>query len=480
MQKNKALILFIVIISSLNISYAQDTVALGKMVSLKQCVDVAIKYNLQVWTNEYQMRTGRVQNQQAYDYLLPTLNGNLSQGANFGRSINSNNNQYVNSQVNYGNYGISSNLTIFSGLQILNGIKQTTYAYQASKLDWQQQKDNITLQVILAYLQVLGNQDILVINRSQATVDSNQVERLKIQNAEGAIAPADLANVQGLYAGDLANIAAAVNAVELAKVSLFQLMNIPYRRDVELERISLDAQMPNYPANPDSIYRMALDILPEIKSSDLKILSSQKALAVARGVYYPTLSLNAGVQSSYSSQAFNNVPGNFFNDTTQNYVTVSGSDYKVINPTQNFLEQKIPWNDQFKNNRGQYVQLTLSIPILNYMRARNNVKQAKINLENTRAISNNTRLQLQQQVEQSYQNMILAFNQYKSYQDQTAAYTEAFRAAEIKFNAGSITSDIYLLAKNNMDRATTNLAASRYVYLFRTKILDYYQGKLTW
>jgi len=197
-------------------------------------------------------------------------------------------------------------------------------------------------------------------------------------------------------------------------------------------------------------------------------------------VYYPTLSLNAGVQSSYSSAAFNNIPGNFFNDTSSSYVTIGNTDYNVINKQQNFSTTKTPFADQFKNNRGEYIALSLQIPILNYLRARNNVKQAKINLENQRAVSHNTRLQLQQMVEQAYQNMIAAYGQYKSYQDQVTAFAESFRAAEIKFNAGAITADLYLLAKNKLDAATTNLSAARYNYLFRTKILDYYQGRLTW
>ena len=186
------------------------------------------------------------------------------------------------------------------------------------------------------------------------------------------------------------------------------------------------------------------------------------------------------VGSSYTSVATNNIPGSFFNDTSTSYVTVSGSDYKVINQGQNFTTEKIPFNDQFKNNRGQYVSLSLRIPILNSLRARNNVKQAKINLENQRAISHNTRLLLQQMVEQAYQNMISAYSTFKSYQDQATAFAESFRAAEIKFNAGAITSDVYLNTKNRLDAATTNLSAARYNYLFRTKILDYYQGRLSW
>src|SRR5215467_2038989 len=169
MQKQKVLGLFIVAFVLFNHSEAQDTI--GKMVNLKECVDIAIKNNLQVQQNQTQMETSRVNWKQAKDYLLPTLNGQGSYGINFGRSLNPYTNQYIDQQINVGNYGLSTNLLLFSGLQTQNSIKQYSYAYDASKMDLQQQKDNITLGVLLAYLQVLSNQDLLEISRAQANVD---------------------------------------------------------------------------------------------------------------------------------------------------------------------------------------------------------------------------------------------------------------------------------------------------------------------
>jgi len=133
-----------------------------------------------------------------------------------------------------------------------------------------------------------------------------------------------------------------------------------------------------------------------------------------------------------------------------------------------------------KNNRQTSIGLQLNIPILNYLRARNGVKQAKINLRNSQINANSTRLLLQQSVELAYQNMISAYKQYKSYIDQANAYAESFRTTEIRFNEGVVNSDVYVLAKNNTDRANTNLAQAKYTYIFRTKVLDYYQGKLSW
>ncbi len=476
----KKLILFLILCSLFVINtHAQNSIVSDTVLTLQECVDAAVQNNLQVKTSEFQMQSNGVYWKQAKDNLLPVISASGNQALNFGRSINVYTNTYIDEQTTSGSYGLNGSLILFSGLGLQNAIKQTSYAYDAAKMDWQQQKDNITLAVILAYLQVLSTQDLLAISIEQGSVDSAQVERLKIQNDAGAIPPSSLYDLQGQYANDLVNITQAVNAHESAKINLFQLLNIKYHRSVELERIPLNVKVPEYSANSDSIYYTALNTLPLIRAADLRTKALERALGVARSYYYPTLSLFGSIYTNYSTAATTSIPGSVFNDTSTSYVTVGPQDYQVINKNQNFTNQKISFGDQFKNNRYTQVGLSLYIPILNSLRARNNVKLAKINLQNQQFVASSTRIQLQQMVEQAYQNMISAYGQYKSYIDQVDAYALSFKAAEIKFNAGAITSVDYVIAKNNVDRATINLTVSRYNYVFRTKILDYYQGRLS-
>src|SRR5579862_7241941 len=480
MKKQISLLLIIFFVSFVKISAQNSNAVIGDVLTLKQAVDIAIKNDLVVEQSDITRQTAQVNKNQQIDYMLPTINANGSQTISFGRSLNTYTYQYVNQQINYGSYGISANLILFSGLQTQNFIKQYSLAYDASKLDLEQQKQNITLSVLLAYLQVLSSQDLLDVSRRQADVDQKQVERLDLQNKDGALLLLySLSDLKGQYATDLANIAAAVNTLETAKINLFQLLNVPYKREVQYEKIPLDPQMADYQGSPDSIYNIALNTLPSIKSADLKVRSQQKGVAAVRGQYYPTLSLGGGVSTSYSNAATVSIPGAVNNVTTSDYVTVGGTNYNVISQQQDFTTKNISFNDQFKNNKYTQVYLSLNIPILNYLRVRNNVKQAKINLENAKYNAVSTRLGLQQIVEQAYQNMVMASSQLKSDEDAVDGYAESFRIKEIQFNEGVITSEIYLLAKNNIDRANINLTIAKYNYIFRAKILDYYQGRLT-
>ena len=185
-------------------------------------MDLAITNNLQIQQSQIQLDQNGVLYKQSKDNLLPQINGTIQQQFNYGRSISNLNNSYVDVQNGAGNYALNANLLLFNGFSFQNAIKQNALFYDASKMDLQQQKDNITLNVILNYLTVLSNQEALDIARSQASVDSAQVARLEIQNQEGAIPPATLYDLKGQYASDLVNVVNAVNALEVSKINLFQ------------------------------------------------------------------------------------------------------------------------------------------------------------------------------------------------------------------------------------------------------------------
>jgi outer membrane protein len=481
MQRIKIVFLFFAACFWHNKNFSQNNTITDTTFTLKQCVEIAIKNNLVVEQSELTMQNSGINKSQSISNLLPTINANGSQGTNFGKSINPTTYAYINQQQNTGSYALNAGLTLFSGLQLQNAIKQNQYAYDASKMDLQQQKDNITLSVLLDYLQILASQDLLAISRQQADVDLKQVNRLELQNKEGALLLlSNLYDLKGQYAGDLGNIATAVNNYETAKVNLFQLLNIPYKKDIQFERILLDLQAQDTTTGSDNIYKTALSTLPTIKSVDLKIKAYQKAVLVYKGQYYPTLSLYGSLSSNYSNLATTTLFGSVTTSPSNDYVTTPTGQYFVYKESQNATVSKTSFGDQFNNNRYTQVGLSLQIPILNFLRVRNNVKQAKINLKNAEYVANSTRLVLQQSVELAYQNMIAAYGQYKSYIDQVAAYAESFRTTEIRFNEGVINSDVYLIAKNNIDRANTNLSQSKYIYILRTKVLDYYQGKLSW
>ncbi|HWC52911.1 MAG TPA: TolC family protein [Chitinophagaceae bacterium] len=448
--------------------------------TLQQCVETGITNNLQVQQSGLQMQSDEIYWKQAKLNLLPNLNGSVSHGINQGRSIDPFTNGYINQSITTGSYSLSSGVVLFNGFSLLNSVKQTSLAYQASKMDWQQAKDNITINIILAYLQVLSNEEQLQQAKNQLGLSKQQVDRLEVLNQQGAISPSDLSDLKGQYAGDQLSIINTQNALESSKLTLCQLMNIPYDKTMELEKISTESLATKYEDTPDKIYSTALTQLALVKAVDLRKLSAEKGLKVAKGELYPTLSLGANTNTNYSSAASQETFLNSTTVATSDYVTVNNTQYPVMSQVNNYSSQKIAYGKQLSNNRFTSFDLSLRIPIFNSLQARNRVKQAQLTLKNSEIIAATTKTELQQNIEQAYINMTSASDRYKTLMDQESAYSESYRIAEVRFNSGLGTPIDYLTAKNNLDRANINLINAKYDYVLRTKILDYYQGKPLW
>lgn len=157
--------------------------------TLRQAIETGLGKNLDVKQSEIAMETGKINWNQARLNMLPNIDGNASAGINQGRSIDPFTNSYINQQVNYNSYGLGAGVVLFNGFSMQNSVRRTAYAYEAAKMDLQQVKDNLTIQIILAYLQVLSNDDMLTQARNQEVLSKRQVERLEEMNKEGSIPP---------------------------------------------------------------------------------------------------------------------------------------------------------------------------------------------------------------------------------------------------------------------------------------------------
>ena len=461
------------------ISYSLAT-AQGQKLTLQQCVEKGIANNLDVLQSDLQAQADEINWKQSKLNMLPDLSGSIGHGIRGGRSIDQFTNTYVNQNSSYANYNINTGVTLFNGFSLQNFVKQNKFTYEASKMTLQQRKDNLTLNIILAYLQVLSSEDILTQATTQFELTKKAVDRLEILNKEEAIPPSQLSDLKGQYAGDQLSIISAQGNIESAKINLCQLMNIPYDKNMSVERLDASLFADKYQDTPDKIYETALQQFAQIKATDFTLQSSVKAVKVARGGLFPTLSFNGGYGTYYSNTALGLVLLNTVDEPSSDYVVVNGTPTPVIKKKSTFSTPKISYTDQLNNNRNSGFSLDLRIPIFNSLQQRNRIKLAKLTLKSNELVAKTTRTQLQQDIEQSYVNMTTAAERHKVLLEQVNSFTESFRAAEIRFNSGVGNSIDYLTAKNNLDRANLNLINAKYDYVLRTKILDYYKGIKLW
>lgn len=448
--------------------------------TLKEAVETGIKNNIDVLQADLLMKKANLDLKQSKEYMLPDLNANANYGKNFGRSIDPFTNGYIDQKVNYANSGASSNLLLFNGFYLQNLVKANKLGYQASQMELQQAKDNLTINIILAYLQVLSTEEMLKQSQDQVLVTQKQVERLGILNQSGAVLPADYYDMKGQLATDEVSIADNKNNLATAKLNLCQLLNIPYDKNLQVENIPAESFNMQYTGSPDDIYQIALKQFAQVQATHLRVQSAEKNISSLKGELFPRLSLSGSINTNYSSVATREYFLNSTESPSSNYVDVNGNQYPVIQKQDNYISKKISFGDQLSNNLFSAVNIGLTIPLFNAGRIRNQVKLAKLDLKNNEYNDENTRIQLQQAIERAFVNLTSAEDKYKLLLEQETAFEESFRTAEVRFNAGAITSVDYLIAKNNLNRAQNNLITSKYDFALRAKVLDYYAGKPLW
>ena len=454
----------------------QDSTKVVKL-SLKEAVEIALKNNLEVQQAGLDAQTAKVNFNQAKANLLPNLIGDVSHGSNQGRSIDPFTNSYIDQSVNTASYNLQSGVILFNGFALLNNIKSNSLRYSAAQKELQQAKDNLMINVILTYLQILNGQDQLAQSINQATVTRQQVERLAIMDSMGAVAPGTFYDLKGRLAGDEVSAINAKNALETQKVTLAQLMNMPYNPNLEVERLTADQMPVSYEGTIESIYNLAVENLGLVKATILRRESAAYNVKAQRGQYFPRISFGAGINTRFSSVATTATKLNTVEVISNDYVNVGGTKYNVTGFSDNLRFDKIQYFDQIKNNYSTGLSIGVNIPLLNSFQQRNQVALAKIALKNAALVEESTRIQLKRLIEQAYVNMVTSKDRYQAATRQADAFRESFRTAEVRFNAGAITSADYLVAKNNLDAANVGLIVATYDYILRTKVLDFYQAK---
>ena len=208
----------------------------AQQLTLKQCIDTAIKNNIQVQQSGLQKQTASINNQQAKMNLLPAVNGSWNYGFNFGRNVDPITNTFTNNQLESSNPNVNAGVVLFNGMRLQNLLLQANYNYKAAAMDYKQAQDNLVLNVILAYMQVLVNEDLIAASKVQLAVTQKQVERMDVLVKEGSAGSFQLTDMKGQMANEQINLVNLENSLQQSKLSLCQLMNIPYAAALTLER----------------------------------------------------------------------------------------------------------------------------------------------------------------------------------------------------------------------------------------------------
>jgi outer membrane protein len=448
--------------------------------SLQECIDYALKNNLSLKQAQASVSVSQIQFEQSKFQRYPSVNAQAGLNGNAGRNVDPFSNSIVTNAIGTNNMGIGANLTIFNGYQIQNSIARNELNLSASQMDVEAQKNNVALQVAVAYLNVLSSEDLIDVAKKQLEVTNIQLERTQKLVKAGALPETNLFDLDAQLANDELSVINAENSLETAKLTLKQAINAPLELEINVRRIDLpNPNMLNYSEKANDIYRTAIGYLPEIKAGEIRMKAADRNIAIAQALGKPTISLNSSWGTAYSSVAkrITNM------ESTFNPIAVS-AEFEgqtipfVINfPQQTFDRENIPYFNQLGNNQNLNVGLAIRIPIFNAYNQKYQTQSAKIQKIQTDLQNETAKLQIKQNIDQAYINMLNAQKRYSATLLQTEALEKSFKAADSRYNAGASTFVDYNLAKTNLDRAKSNLIVAKYDYIFRIKILDFYQNK---
>lgn len=441
--------------------------------TLQQCVDYALKHNIMLQQAEISNQITKNNTTQSKAALLPNLNGGAAHTYNFGRTIDRYTNTFANTQVLSQNYYLSSNLVLWSGLSQWNNMKANQYAYLAGTENVKQQKNDIALNVATAYINVIYCSEFLKIAQNQFDITKQQLDQTeKLANA-GTLAKSAVYDVKAQLASEEVNVTTADNNFQIAMLTLKQFLNLDSTNNFKIANPDVEVQSQNLlGSSVQNIYETALKNQPSIKSAEYNFLMAEKTLLAAKGRVSPTISLNGSIGTGYSGLAKDVVGFNNVTDTL-GYIGTTPFTYERQDP----IFKDTPFNDQFKNNVNKSIGITLSVPLFNGLQTVTSVKNAKLNALNAKLGQDLAEQNLYKVIAQSYANARAALNKYAASKTSVEASELSFNFAQQKFNVGAISAFDFNTAKSRLVTAQSNLLQAKFDYLFKLKVLDFYQGK---
>ncbi|MCM1021435.1 MAG: TolC family protein [Muribaculum sp.] len=408
--------------------------------SLEKCVSYAIEHNINVQLRGNEVESGKLSVAQAKSRFLPTLNGYANQSWSFGRGITSDN-TYSNTNTSNTSLGLQMNLPVFDGLNTVRQIEYTKASLAAAFEQFEAAKDDVTLNVLAAYLQVLYSKEMKEVAKHQVELSTFELGRQKALLEAGKIPEVDMLEAESQLAQDKYSMEQAENDCRLALIDLAQMLNLSNVVDFDVEPLDKSSNYTELMATPEQVYAQAININHTVQASRLSVSAADKNVSLAKTGYIPSISFNASLGS--------------------NYYTLSG------HRSQSF-------NQQMKNNFSKGLGFSLSVPIFDALQTRNSVKRAKVQKVTAQLQQQQVEQELFKSIEQAYMRADGAQKKLKSALVAENATAKAFTAMSEKYGIGRATPTEYQQSKTKALRAKAEALQAHFELILRNRILDFY------
>lgn len=447
--------------------------------TVEQCIQYALEQSLTIERAQVNEEFAEVALKQSQQARWPSLNVNTQGGLNFGRVINPSTNQFETDDSYYHGLSIGSGMMLFGGNQINNGIKQANIDLEAAQEDLKQARVNLALDVALAYLNVLFAQENVTNAETTLALSESQLEQIDKLIAAGSRPQNERYDIVAQIALDQKNLVQFENEVEQNMLILKQLMRLDPGFDLQVVTPEFEEELlqrlDNYTF--ESVYTSALETQPQIKAQELRIESAKYGEKLARSTTLPTFSMGANAGTNWSD----------LDQQVTSYETIfQPIEGLYLNGMPLPIEQELevpksfettPYFDQWNDNFGFGVSFNLRVPIYNNYQNKANIDRAKLNT----ILELNSEEQIRQNLKIDIQNALAtaraARKSLEASQLAHEAAEVAYSNSQKRFDLGTLNSYDFINARNRLTSAQINLTISKYDYIFRLLIIEYYLGR---
>ncbi len=463
------------LLSFINIALISFTARAQQVVSLQQAVDITLQNNLTIKQAKLTESLAGEDYKQAKYNRLPNLTVNPQASYNFGRSPNLTTYSYSSQSFLYINGSASVSVTLFQGGQLSNQILQNKLLLDVDKTGTAKVKNDLTLNVVTDYLTILTDQDLVIAAQQQIDLAKISVDRAQKNFDAGNQTLADLAQAKSQVSTAELNLTNAQNQVNLATLILKQYMEMDPTKDITVEKPDI-SKLTDVKTIYDAteVIKTALSVNPDIRLAEQQQQTYAQAIIIAKGNYYPTVSLFGGLGTNYSNQITQKVVGT--TTVSQQVGTVQGTGTPVI--VQNIQPVYAPYSTfgQFGDNFNQSIGISLQIPIFNRFLARTSVRKAKINYQYAELTTQLARNTLSKTIIQAVLDLQAAEKSYQSALQTFQSNKEALNITKQRYDVGLVNTLNYNTALTNYNKSQNDMIEARYQMIFRSKVIDYYIG----
>ncbi len=420
------------------LSFAQQ-----KKWTLQECVTHALENNITIKKGENTILANDQDIIAAKGNFLPSVSGSVSQSLSLGQSELFAGN-FVNRTFHSTGVGISVSQTVFNGFRNMNLHKQSLLNLETSTLELNRIKDDISLNVVNAYLNVLFNKENLETSRTQYEFSQKQLTQVKDLVDAGAQPRANIYDAEATLSRDAQNLTIAENNFNLSLLSLSQLLQVPHNGfNVEIITIDTPSESLLY-KDIAPILNYALENRNEIKVAEKNIENAALGTKIAKSGYLPSVSLGYG-----------------FN---------SGANFSNLSNSNSFFQQ-------INENKGHSFNLRVGIPIFSRFQNKTAVTKSKIREENSKLDLEQSKLTLESNIQRAFTDAQAAFKAYEAAKTSLVSQELAFNNSQERYNIGNMTSFELEQSRVNLINAESSLINAKYDFVFKTKVLDFYIGK---